>query len=153
MRVKVDPDLCIGCGICEGQAPDVYSLANGAIAEVIADPVPVDLEADARQAAIDCPEAAIEVDEAPCEESAISEEDVEVETTIKQVKEESSMKAVVDKDLCIGCGICEGVAPDVFSLAKEPYAEVLVDPIPEDLQADTKQAAEDCPEAAISIEE
>ncbi|HOO58745.1 MAG TPA: ferredoxin, partial [Anaerolineaceae bacterium] len=26
------------------------------------------------------------------------------------------MRAFVDKDLCIACGVCESIAPEVFSL-------------------------------------
>ncbi len=63
------------------------------------------------------------------------------------------MKAVVDTDLCLGCGICEGVAPDVFSLGPEGFAVVLLNPVPEKFQADARDAAEQCPEEAISIEE
>lgn len=63
------------------------------------------------------------------------------------------MKVKVDEDLCLGCGICEGLAPDVFSLANEPFAEVLVDPVPEEFQDAVREAAEECPEEAISIEE
>ena len=63
------------------------------------------------------------------------------------------MKVTVDEDLCLGCGICEGLAPEVFSMANEPFAEVLVDPVPEEFQEAVRQAAEECPEEAIIIEE
>ena len=63
------------------------------------------------------------------------------------------MKVRVDEDLCLGCGICEGLAPDVFSLANEPFAEVLVDVVPAELEDDVRQSAEECPEEAIIIEE
>lgn len=63
------------------------------------------------------------------------------------------MKVKVDEDLCLGCGICEGLAPDVFSLANEPFAEVLVDVVPAEMEDDVRQAAEECPEEAIFIEE
>ncbi len=63
------------------------------------------------------------------------------------------MKVKVDEDLCLGCGICEGLAPDVFSLANEPFAEVLVDVVPAEMEDDVRQAAEECPEEAILIEE
>ncbi|MCK7522709.1 MAG: ferredoxin [Anaerolineaceae bacterium] len=62
------------------------------------------------------------------------------------------MKAVVDPETCMGCGICETIAPKVFQLGDKPYAIVLIDPIPEPLWADTRQAADECPEQAISIE-
>jgi len=63
------------------------------------------------------------------------------------------MKVTVDKDLCLGCGICEGIVPEVFSLEREPVAEVLLDPVPEEYWEGVRQAAEECPEAAIKIEE
>lgn len=63
------------------------------------------------------------------------------------------MKVSVDPDLCLGCGICEGIAPDVFTLGPEPYATVLLNPVPENLWADVREAADQCPEEAISIEE
>lgn len=62
------------------------------------------------------------------------------------------MKAIVDSDTCMGCGICEGIAPNVFSLGEKDYAVVLVDPIPGNLEADVRDAADQCPEGAISIE-
>lgn len=63
------------------------------------------------------------------------------------------MRVRVDEDLCLGCGICEGLAPEVFSLANEPFAEVLLDPVPEEYEEVVRQSAEECPEEAIIIEE
>lgn len=63
------------------------------------------------------------------------------------------MKVRVDPDICMGCGICEGICPDVFTLGANPYAEVLVSPIPTKFEADVKDAAEQCPEQAIQIED
>lgn len=62
------------------------------------------------------------------------------------------MKAIVDSETCMGCGICETIAPKVFQLGDKPYAIVLIDPIPELLWTDTRQAADECPEQAISLE-
>lgn len=148
MIVTVDKDLCLGCGICEGIAPDIFSLADTSYAEVLLTPVPEELQAAAKEAAEECPEHAIVVDESDLDTAAIAE----VEST-EETLEEKKMKATVDKDLCTGCGLCEGTAPDVFSLANEPYAEVILNPIPEELWADVRMAAEDCPEGAITIEE
>jgi len=158
MRVHVDPDLCIGCGICEGDAPDVFSLASSTIAEVIMDPVGSEFEADARMAAEDCPESAINIEngeesDTPTPSGADSADDVEESIINNDLERNFEMKAIVDQDLCIGCGICEGIVPEVFSLQNEPYAEVLLDPIPEEFQDATREAAEECPEAAITIEE
>ncbi len=63
------------------------------------------------------------------------------------------MKVKVDEDLCLGCGICEGLAPEVFSLANEPFAEVLLDPVPAEFEEAVREAVEECPEEAISIVE
>lgn len=61
------------------------------------------------------------------------------------------MKVFVDPDICLGCGICTGIAPDVFSLGPQPYAVVILDPVPAHLIADVKDAVEQCPEEAITI--
>jgi len=61
------------------------------------------------------------------------------------------MKVVVDPNICMGCGICESTAPQVFQLNDDNVAIVLVDVVPSDLEADVRQAVDDCPEQAISI--
>lgn len=61
------------------------------------------------------------------------------------------MKVVVDPDICLGCGICEGIAPDVFNLGPEGFAVVQLDPVPEKYRADVLDAAEQCPEEAITV--
>ena len=63
------------------------------------------------------------------------------------------MKAFVDPDTCLGCGICESIAPKVFKLELEPYAKVIVDIVPPEEEAKAREAMDACPEQAISIEE
>jgi ferredoxin len=64
MRVRVLADRCQGHGRCFGLAPDVFDSDDLGNAVVIGDgTVPAGLEADARLAADNCPEFAIEVDE------------------------------------------------------------------------------------------
>ncbi|HOA21049.1 MAG TPA: ferredoxin [Anaerolineaceae bacterium] len=161
MKVSVDKDLCIGCGVCEGIAPTLFSLENAPTAEVLLSPVPEAIQEAARQAAEDCPEGAIlvEEDESRELEPENPERDIIVEEfadenreDIDQKLKEKKMKAIVDKDLCIACGVCEGIAPEVFSLQREPYAEVLLDPIPAELEDAVEEAKEECPEGAITIE-
>ena len=37
------------------------------------------------------------------------------------------MKAKVNKDLCIGCGACAAIVPDVFQIGDDGLAEVITD--------------------------
>lgn len=59
-------------------------------------------------------------------------------------------KAHVDKDLCIACGLCEQICPQVFSLRDEK-AEVIEGADCEGLDCCT-EAEESCPTAAIKVE-
>jgi ferredoxin len=63
------------------------------------------------------------------------------------------MKVTIDPDICLGCGICEGIAPDVFQLGSNPHAVVILNPVPEYLRKDVRDAVDQCPEEAIEIEE
>jgi len=61
------------------------------------------------------------------------------------------MKAIVDKDSCIGCGLCAETCPEVFEM-KDDVAVVKVEAIPTDAEDPCKQAAEGCPVDAITIQ-
>ena len=61
------------------------------------------------------------------------------------------MKASVSEE-CIGCGMCEGICPDVFEVGDDGLAHVIVDEVSADVEDDAKQAAEDCPVEAITVE-
>ena len=61
------------------------------------------------------------------------------------------MKVVVDPDTCLGCGVCESIAPDIFILGDEVYAKVIMDPVPEQKRVIVEEAVSECPEEAISI--
>ncbi len=61
------------------------------------------------------------------------------------------MKAVVDRALCIGCGLCEDACPEVFRLGEDDIAYVLTDPVPHELYGDVNDCVEICPVTAISI--
>lgn len=62
------------------------------------------------------------------------------------------MKAHVDKDTCIGCGLCESICETVFQLEDDGKAAAVVDVVPADAEDETKDAESSCPVNAISIE-
>lgn len=59
------------------------------------------------------------------------------------------MKATVDQDLCVGCGVCVGLCPEVFAMLASDKAEVTREPVPPAHEADVRAAADACPVAAI----
>ena len=61
------------------------------------------------------------------------------------------MRAIVDKDTCTGCGLCEETCPKVFQL-EDDLAKVVADPVPAEVEDTCQQAADDCPVEAIAIE-
>ena len=62
------------------------------------------------------------------------------------------MKATVDEETCIGCGLCAETCPEVFEM-DDDMARVKVNEVPEDLAETCREAAENCPVEAIQIEE
>lgn len=62
------------------------------------------------------------------------------------------MKAKVDKDTCTGCSACVDSCPDVFRMDDDDTASVYVDQVPGDQEECAKEAADDCPVEAITIE-
>jgi ferredoxin len=63
------------------------------------------------------------------------------------------MKATVDGDACVGCGLCADSCPAVFEMNDENIAVVKTDPVPPVAEAACRDAAEGCPVDAISIED
>ena len=62
------------------------------------------------------------------------------------------MKATIDRDGCIGCGLCADTCPQVFRMADDGNAEVCADPVPEDLIDSANEAMDSCPVSVITIE-
>lgn len=62
------------------------------------------------------------------------------------------MKAVVDREACISCGLCESLCPGVFKLDDQDISVVIADPVPEEFEACAEESKESCPTSAISIE-
>lgn len=63
------------------------------------------------------------------------------------------MKVKVNKDICIGCGACQAIAPDVFELEDDGLAVCKVETIEEVKKEDVTDAADSCPTGAIEVEE
>ena len=59
MKVFVDQDLCISCGLCIDTCPSVFDWNDDGKAHAIVDVVPADAEDDAREALESCPSEAI----------------------------------------------------------------------------------------------
>ena len=53
-------DGCIGCGLCEGTCPEVFSMTDEGVAKAIEEEVPVESESAAAEAKDGCPVGAIE---------------------------------------------------------------------------------------------
>jgi len=62
------------------------------------------------------------------------------------------MKATVDTDLCIGCGVCEQICDAVFEMDGD-VAKAKVEIVPTEAEASCREAAEACPVEAIAITE
>lgn len=59
MKLYVDPDLCISCGLCIDTAPEIYDWSDDEVAEVIVDDVPPEYQDEALEALESCPTEAI----------------------------------------------------------------------------------------------
>ncbi len=60
------------------------------------------------------------------------------------------MRVQVDQDLCISCGTCIDICPDVFDWNEDEKAQAVVGEVPEELENDAHEAVESCPTSAIS---
>lgn len=60
------------------------------------------------------------------------------------------MKVAIERDGCIGCGLCAGTCPEVFFMADDGLADIRKDPTPECLDA-CAQAEKECPASVIHV--
>ena len=62
------------------------------------------------------------------------------------------MIASVDPQICIGCTLCTQNCPEVFRMEGDK-AVAYGNPVPEGLKEACRKAAEQCPVAAITVDE
>ena len=63
------------------------------------------------------------------------------------------MKAIVNQDTCIGCGLCAATCPDVYYMGDDGLAKTDESEIAADNEADAESARDGCPVDAIDIKE
>jgi len=61
------------------------------------------------------------------------------------------MIAYVEKDVCIGCGACPTICPEIFAMDEDGLATTQQDHVPEELEECAQEAAESCPTEAIIL--
>lgn len=61
------------------------------------------------------------------------------------------MKAEIDRDGCISCGLCVSICPEVFRMSDDGPAEVYVDTIPSDAENSALEARDGCPVSVIFV--
>jgi ferredoxin len=71
---------------------------------------------------------------------------------INASKEEKNMKGFVDKDTCIGCGLCPGICPEIFEMDDDGKAKASDEEISDKVVDDAKDAEAQCPVNAIKVE-
>jgi ferredoxin len=60
------------------------------------------------------------------------------------------MQVEVDQELCISCGACVDICPDVFEWNENEKAHSTVDEVPAEFEEQAQEAIESCPTSAIS---
>ncbi|NMA38353.1 MAG: ferredoxin [Papillibacter sp.] len=61
------------------------------------------------------------------------------------------MKAFINRDGCISCGLCIATCPEVFQFASDGLAEVIVETVPKESEAAAIEAQEGCPVSVIEV--
>jgi len=62
------------------------------------------------------------------------------------------MKVKVDKNTCIGCGVCVALAPKYFRMGDDGKSEVIKEDVEQGDEDMVRNAAQSCPVGAIKIE-
>ncbi len=62
------------------------------------------------------------------------------------------MKASIDRENCISCGLCTEICPEVFRLGEDGPAEVHGE-VTDELRQSASEARDNCPVSVISLDE
>ncbi len=62
------------------------------------------------------------------------------------------MVASINRDGCIGCGLCAETCPSVFRIEEDGLADVYVDEVPEEDEDLAIECQENCPVSVIEVE-
>lgn len=63
------------------------------------------------------------------------------------------MKAKLDRENCISCGLCAQTCPEVFRMADDGVAEVHQPDVPPEVEDTAQEARDGCPVSVISLED
>ena len=63
------------------------------------------------------------------------------------------MKASVDQDGCISCGLCIDVCPEVFTYNENDISQAIEGEIPSDCLVKAEEARDGCPVSVIDLSE
>jgi|LFRM01.1.fsa_nt_gb ferredoxin len=61
------------------------------------------------------------------------------------------MEVKIEIDACIGCGLCQAIAPDIFIIGDEGYAQTKTKELDDKNKDAAIEAMESCPTEAIQI--
>lgn len=63
------------------------------------------------------------------------------------------MRASVNQDGCISCGLCVSICPSVFSMNEDDKAQAIDEDIPDEFLQDAEDARDGCPVSVIDLED
>lgn len=61
------------------------------------------------------------------------------------------MKTIVSKDICIGCGLCPSLSPELYKMDNDGKAKAVKDELSDDEIGEAKMTASSCPVDAITV--
>jgi ferredoxin len=62
-----------------------------------------------------------------------------------------TVQASIDRDVCVGTGMCEATAPDLFEVGDDGVGRVLRSDVPTELVEAAREAADNCPTRALAV--